>query len=75
MYPYLYWFAYSIFLNQLGHSVETNLRRWGEVEVEKGPVDLFPTELTDEASPRRGDGTHMGSVSSGVDKKTKEVGS
>ena len=43
------------------------------MEIEKGPVDLFPTELTDEASPRRGDGTHMGSVSSGVDKKTKEV--
>ena len=22
--------------------------RWGEVEIEKGPVDLFPTEPTDE---------------------------
>ena len=43
------------------------------MEIEKGPVDLFPTELTDEVSMRRGGGTHMGSVSSGVDKKTKEV--
>ena len=23
--------------------------RWGEVEIEKGPVELFPTEPTDEA--------------------------
>ena len=29
--------------------------RWGEVEIEKGPVDLFPTEPTDEATPWRGD--------------------
>lgn len=36
-------------------------------------MDLTPAELTDEASPRRGDGTRMGSVSSGVGKKTKEV--
>ena len=25
-------------------------KRWGEVEIEKGPVNLFPTELTDEVS-------------------------
>ena len=29
--------------------------RWGEVEKEKGPVDLFPTEPTDEA--RKGEET------------------
>lgn len=29
--------------------------RWGEVEIEKGPVDLFPTEPTDEATLWRGD--------------------
>ena len=28
--------------------------RWGEVETEKGPVDLFPTEPTDDAALRRG---------------------
>ena len=35
-------------------SPSTKCGRWGEVESEKGPVDLFPTEPTDEAFwPRR----------------------
>ena len=29
--------------------------RWGEVVTEKGPVELFPTEPTDEATLWRGD--------------------
>jgi len=30
------------------HSSSADRGRWGEVEKEKGPVDLFPTEPTDE---------------------------
>ena len=33
----------------LNHEPEYSCGRWGEVEIEKGPVDLFPTEPTDEA--------------------------
>ena len=31
-----------------GFSFKIYCGRWGEVEIEKGPVDLFPTEPTDE---------------------------
>ena len=32
-----------------------NKRKKGEAETEKGPVDLFPAEPTDEGATRRGD--------------------
>ena len=31
------------------------MRKKGEAETEKGPVDLFPAEPTDEGATRRGD--------------------
>lgn len=44
----------AIKMRKTGEAESEKGGRWGEVEKEKGPVDLFPTEPTDEALvPRR----------------------
>ena len=37
------------------YDADISCRRWGETETEKGPVDLFPVEPTDDAAMLRGD--------------------
>ena len=44
-----------MYIVSIPHSSSFTSGRWGEVEIEKGPVDLFPTEPTDEATLWRGD--------------------
>ena len=48
-------FGYLKLLDFKAKKKALNGGRRGEAEIEKGPVDLFPAEPTDEGAARRGD--------------------